>query len=314
MPSFGESGCVVGSAAALKFEDLIFAQYREQGALLWRGYSIQEFVNQCCGNIDDPTKGRQMPVHYTSSKLNWEAVSSPLTTQVPQASGAGFGFRTKNQDRIAVTYFGEGAASEGDFHAALNFAATLRSQTLFICRNNKYAISTPIADQYKGDGIAGRGYGYGIHTIRVDGNDAIAAYQATKEARELIIKEKKPALIEFMTYRIGDHSTSDHSVLYRTEEEIESWKKNNNPINRLGLYLKKKGWREFDETRDFEFRKAIRKEITDALKKGTLAEVHGPEHLFNDVYDTLPQNLTEQKAELMDHLTRYGDKYKLGGN
>ena len=86
MPSFGESACVIGSAAALKFEDLIFAQYREQGALLWRGYAIQEFVNQCCGNIDDPTKGRQMPVHYCSSKLNWEAVSSPLSNIKPHFS------------------------------------------------------------------------------------------------------------------------------------------------------------------------------------------------------------------------------------
>lgn len=114
--------------------------------------------------------------------------------------------------------------------------------------------------------------------------------------------------------QIGDHSTSDHSILYRAEEEIESWKVKNNPITRLGLYLKKKGWRDFNPEKDAEFRKECRKEVMDALKKGTQAEVHAAEELFNDVYDKLTNNLIEQRNELMDHLTRYGDKYKLGGN
>jgi Pyruvate/2-oxoglutarate dehydrogenase complex, dehydrogenase (E1) component, eukaryotic type, alpha subunit len=102
--------------------------------------------------------------------------------------------------------------------------------------------------------------------------------------------------------------------LYRAEEEIESWKVKNNPITRLGLYLKKKGWRDFNPEKDAEFRKECRKEVMDALKKGTQAEVHAAEELFNDVYDKLTNNLIEQRNELMDHLTRYGDKYKLGGN
>lgn len=128
---------------------------------------------------------------------------------MPQASGSGYKYRINNEDRIAVTYFGEGAASEGDFHPALNFAATLRSQTLFYCRNNMYAISTPIDDQYAGDGIAVRGVAYGMPTIRVDGNDLFAIYCATEEARRLIIKDKMPVLIEAISYRQGNHSTSD---------------------------------------------------------------------------------------------------------
>jgi 2-oxoisovalerate dehydrogenase E1 component alpha subunit len=99
-----------------------------------------------------------------------------IATQVPQASGAGYAFRTANEDRVAVTYFGEGAASEGDFHSAMNFAATLRCQTLFLCRNNKYAISTPCDEQYRSDGIAPRSIGYGMQTLKVDGNDALAVY------------------------------------------------------------------------------------------------------------------------------------------
>ena len=110
-----------------------------------------------------------------------------------------------------MTYFGEGAASEGDFHSALNFASTLRSQTLFYCRNNGYAISTPVDDQYAGDGIAVRGVSYGMASIRVDGNDIFAVHAATEKARELIVKEKRPVLIEAISYRVGDHSTSDFS-------------------------------------------------------------------------------------------------------
>jgi|Transcript_3490 2-oxoisovalerate dehydrogenase E1 component alpha subunit len=155
--------------------------------------------------------GKQMPIHYGSRDMNIVTVSSPLCTQVPQASGAGYNYRVRGDDRIAVTYFGEGAASEGDFHPALNFAATLRCQTLFYCRNNMYAISTPIDDQYAGDGIVARGVAYGMPSIRVDGNDLFAIYFATKQAREIIIREKRPVLIEAISYRVGDHSTSDFS-------------------------------------------------------------------------------------------------------
>jgi len=144
-----------------------------------------------------------------------------------------------------VTYFGEGSASEGDFHPALNFAATLRCQTLFFCRNNMYAISTPIDDQYAGDGIAVRGVSYGMPTIRVDGNDLFAIYFAVKHARELIIKEKRPVLIEAISYRQGDHSTSDFSQRYRDEEEMKKWEHLleafPSPISRMEKYLTKKG-------------------------------------------------------------------------
>ena len=177
--------------------------------------------------------------------MNIVTVSSPLMTQVPQASGAGYKFRLNGDDRIAVTYFGEGAASEGDQHSAFNFAATLRCQTLFYCRNNMYAISTPIDDQYAGDGIAIRGLSYGIPSIRVDGNDIFAIYAATQKAREMIIRDKKPALIEAISYRVGDHSTSDFSQRYRDEEEMKKWEdllaKFGNPIQRLEKYLNKRG-------------------------------------------------------------------------
>ena len=125
----------------------------------------------------------------------------------------------------------------GDFPTALNFAATLRAQTLFLVRNNKYAISTPVADQYAADGVAPRAISFGIATARVDGNDAVAVLHATQQARRYIIENKKPYFMEFMTYRVGDHSTSDNSAMYRQEDERREWKEKNDPIKRLTKFL-----------------------------------------------------------------------------
>ena len=182
MQSAGEEGVVIGSAAGLKPQDVIFAQYREVGALLWRGFTVQQCADQCFSNISDLGKGRQMPVHYGTKELNFQTVSSPLTTQLPQAAGAAYALKLdKNNDAIAFCYFGEGAASEGDFHAALNFAATTQVPAVYFCRNNGYAISTPTKDQYRGDGIISRAAGYGMYAIRVDGNDAFAVKKTVEE-------------------------------------------------------------------------------------------------------------------------------------
>ena len=129
-------------------------------------------------------------------------------------------------------YFGEGAASEGDFHAALNMAATRDCPVMFICRNNGYAISTPTLEQYKGDGIASRGMGYGIETIRVDGNDIVGVYVATQEARRIVAEQQKPVLVEAMSYRVSHHSTSDDSFAYRAKRDVDEWMRRDNPITR----------------------------------------------------------------------------------
>lgn len=144
MTNFGEEASHIGSAAALENKDLIYAQYREAGVLVWRGFSIEQFIDQCYGNSGDIGKGKQMPAHYGSKDLNFVTISSPLglldtsknilfltiglfsATQMPQAVGAAYAFkRQPNNDRCVVCFFGEGAASEGDAHAAFNFAATL---------------------------------------------------------------------------------------------------------------------------------------------------------------------------------------------
>ena len=204
MTNFGEEASHAGSACALTQEDLVYAQYREAGVLLWRGFTIAQFIDQCYGNIDDEGKGKQMPVHYGSRQLNFVTISSPLATQIPQAVGSAYVFkREKNNERCVVVYFGDGAASEGDTHAAMNFAATLECPVIFFCRNNGYAISTPVHEQYRGDGIASRGTGYGMAALRVDGTDLLAVYNGTKAAREYCLKNNKPIILEAMQYRLG---------------------------------------------------------------------------------------------------------------
>ncbi|XP_071923597.1 2-oxoisovalerate dehydrogenase subunit alpha 1, mitochondrial isoform X2 [Coffea arabica] len=200
LTSTGEEAINLASAAALSPDDVVLPQYREPGVLLWRGFTLQEFANQCFGNKADYGKGRQMPIHYGSQKHNYFTVSSPIATQLPQAAGVAYSLKMDKKDACVVTYMGDGGTSEGDFHAALNFAAVMEVPVIFICRNNGWAISTPITEQFRSDGVVVRGQAYGIRSIRVDGNDALAVYNSVRTARQTAINEQRPILIEVKTY------------------------------------------------------------------------------------------------------------------
>ena len=300
MTSFGEEAAVVASAAALDGIDQVFAQYREQGALLWRGFTFQEAAAQCFGAGLDACKGRQMPVHYGSRKLNYHTISSPLGTQLPHAVGAGYSMKLQGDPGIAVAYFGEGAASEGDFHAALNFAATLKVPVLFVCRNNGWAISTPSSEQYRGDGIAGRGEAYGVRAIRVDGGDALAVHGAARVARELAA-QGEPVLLEAMTYRVGHHSTSDDSSRYRAADEMRSWEARD-PVKRFQMYLEGKGW--WCKDQEASLRRTAREEVITSLDEAEELPKPDLSELFEDVYDELPSHLAAQKSETLDFARR----------
>lgn len=213
--------------------------------------------------------------------------------------------------RVAACYFGEGAASEGDFHAALNIAATRSCPVIFICRNNGYAISTPTLEQYRGDGIASRGMGYGIDTIRVDGNDIFAVREVTQRARKLALQDGgKPVLIEAMSYRISHHSTSDDSFAYRARIEVEDWKRRDNPITRLRKYLEKQSvW---DDEKEKEARGRIRKEVLKAFADAEKEKKPPLKAMFEDMYEEMTPELREQMGELRDVLERYPQEYEVG--
>jgi len=309
MVSAGEEGIAVGSAAALHDEDVIYSQYREQGVLMYRGFMLDEFMNQLFANKYDSGKGRNMPVHYQSERLHLYPISSPLATQIPHAVGAAYAMKMENAPNIVICYFGEGAASEGDFHAALNIAATRDCPVVFLCRNNGYAISTPTLEQYKGDGIASRGLGYGIDTIRVDGNDIMAVYEVTKAARALAVKQQKPVLIEAMSYRVSHHSTSDDSFAYRSKVDVEEWKRKDNPITRMRKWLEAKEW--WSQGEEVQFRTQVRKDILNAFAKAEKAKKPAVSNLFTDLFAVETDDIKEQRQQLKEILERYPDEYDL---
>lgn len=314
MVSAGEEGISIGSASALSPADVIFCQYRESGVYMQRGFTLADFMNQLFANAKDNGLGRNMPVHYGSKELNIHTISSTLATQIPHAAGAAYALKMQNmwspgtEPRIAVCYFGEGASSEGDFHAALNIAATRQVPCIFICRNNGYAISTPTSDQYRGDGIASRGAGYGIDTLRVDGNDIFAVRRATKEARRLALQDGgRPVLIEMMAYRVGHHSTSDDSFAYRQRVEVEDWKRRDNPITRLRKYLETN--QVWDDEKEKALRSSTRKEVLRAFEEAEKEKKPSIRNAFEGVWEELTEEQRMHIEELKDILARYPKEY-----
>jgi 2-oxoisovalerate dehydrogenase E1 component alpha subunit len=306
----GEEASVAGTIAAFNTEDMVMGQYREQVALRFRGFSTEQFMNQLFSNKDDLGKGRQMPVHYGCRELNFMTIRSPLATQIPQAAGYAYGQKLAGKDACTLCYFGDGAASEGDFHAGLNMAAVLKSPVVFVVRNNGYAISTPSTEQYASDGIAPRGVAYGIKTIRVDGNDILAVYAAAVEARKIALDQQQPVLIETMSYRLGAHSTSDDPSGYRSPEEEEKWRQKD-PLSRMKNWLLKQQW--WDQGRDDALYKEYRSEILAELKLAEKRPKPALEELINDVYKTPPPLLVEQYRSLEQHIAKYPDNYQLHG-
>lgn len=308
--NYGEEATSVGTAAALKPQDMIWPQYRELGAFLWRGLTAQEIADQNIGNEGDRSKGRNLQVHYCMLEKNMQTVHAVLGTQIPQAPGAGYAYKLDGEDRVSVAYFGDGAASEGDAFTGLNFASVYGSQTLFICRNNGYSISTGVEDQYRGDGIAARGPALAIPSVRVDGNDLVAVFLATQEARNRSIQQKTPILLELMTYRVGDHTTSDDSSAYRKEDKEEVQKyKSLGPIPRWRTFLESKGL--WNEEKEKAIASAAREEMLQAMKSGETKKKAPLRELFTDVYTDLPWHLEEQAAYAEKHCREYSADYKM---
>ncbi|WP_148861407.1 thiamine pyrophosphate-dependent dehydrogenase E1 component subunit alpha [Marinobacter fonticola] len=311
MQCTGEEAAVIGSTAALDDTDMIMAQYREQGSLAYRGYTIDEFMNQLFGNELDYGKGRQMPVHYGSSNLHYMTISSPLATQIPQATGYAYGQKLAGKGECTITYFGEGAASEGDFHAALNMAAVHRVPVIFFCRNNGYAISTPAVEQFAADGVAPRAYGYKMDVIRVDGNDVLAVYEATRLARKMAVEENRPVLVEAMTYRLAAHSSSDDPSGYRSKDEETAWREKD-PLLRMQRWMEKhKWWTEDDEKK---IQEDLRREVLETMKRAQKRPPPPLESLITDVYDQVPPMLNAQFEKLKAHIRKYPDDYPKSAN
>jgi 2-oxoisovalerate dehydrogenase E1 component alpha subunit len=302
----GEEAIHFGAATALTLDDTVLAQYREAGVLMWRGFSLQQFADQCFSNKNDLGKARQMPIHYGSRALNYQTISSPLGTQLPQAVGAAYRSKLEKKSNVTIAFFGDGCASTTDFHSACNFAATLKVPVIFFCRNNGYAISTPVTEQYAGDGIISRCRGYGMAGLRVDGNDLFAVCAAVQAAKVYALENSSPVMIEAMTYRQGHHSTSDDSTRYRNDGEVRAYIDLGDPFLRINAFLRNYGVIDGNDSIRIEDAEKfnVLRAMEAAEKKGPPAFVE----LFQDVYKDMPIHLRKQEKQLQDHLSTCGAK------
>lgn len=295
MSSLGEEACAVASAAALNMGDWIYPQYRESGVMFWRGCTALQYIHQMFGNEQDLTFGRQMPNHFGARVLNVVTVSSPIGTKIPHAAGCAYAMKIQKEKQVAICFFGEGATSEGDFHAGVNFAAVRKVPTIFFCRNNGYAISTPWYRQFATEGIVERGPAYGILAERIDGNDFFAVYDSVLRARNNCLEGKGPTLIEAMTYRMSAHSTSDDPSLYRQEQEVVPWQ-TKCPISRLRKYLEKNGL--WDAQKEEKMTKEIADEITAAIAKAKQTPRPPLKYIIEHVYFEVPPKLKDEYEQL----------------
>ncbi len=293
--STGEEAAIVGSAFAVEKNDWIVPCYREIGAALLRGYPLYDFMCQLFGNQKDAIRGRQMPCHWGSSRLRLTSVSSTVGSQIPQATGIAHAMKIGGKKEAVLTYFGDGATSEGDFHVALNFAGVYRVPVVFLCRNNQWAISVPLERQTASESIAIKALAYGIEGVQIDGNDVLAVYVATKAALDRARNGEGPTLIEALTYRQGAHTTSDDPRAYRDESEVEAWKQRD-PIERFEKFLVNQGYLSGEARAAIE--KQVEEQILTTLKQ---TEKLGPpeiESIVEDVFREVPWRLHEQLAEV----------------
>jgi pyruvate dehydrogenase E1 component alpha subunit/2-oxoisovalerate dehydrogenase E1 component alpha subunit len=291
----GQEAAVVATGLAAAPEDWIFPALRENAVMLVRGFPLVSYVAQVYGSSADPLKGRQMPAHISSRSVNQVSWSSCIATQIPHAVGAAWAAKLKGDPVVTLGFMGDGATSESDFHAALNFAGIFRLPTVLICQNNQWAISVPFAKQTASPTIAVKAYAYGMGGIRVDGNDVVAVHQVLSEAIARARGGEGPTFIELLTYRIAPHSTSDDPTRYRSNAEVEVWLRRD-PLDRLVRFLRSQDLLTAAEEERVEQEAA--REIRDAIDE---VEASGPPELsslFEDVYAEKPWHLAEQCAEL----------------
>ena len=298
----GEEAVSVAQCMALDNGDMLFPTYRQQGLLITRGYPLPDMMCQCLSNAGDRLQGRQLPVMYSSDVHNFFTISGNLGTQFSQAVGWAMAAEYRKTGDIAAAWVGEGTTAEADFHYALTFSTVYRAPVILNVVNNQWAISTH-QNVAGGDQnpFAARAIGYGIPGLRVDGNDFLAAYAATRWAAQRARTGGGPTLIELYTYRAAAHSTSDDPAKYRPADEWEHWPLGD-PIERLKQHLIALGyWSEAKHGQlQAELEEIVSNTWDDAISLGTLNEGPRPPAaaMFEHVYKEIPPHLVEQRRQL----------------
>ncbi|HET8928712.1 MAG TPA: pyruvate dehydrogenase (acetyl-transferring) E1 component subunit alpha [Microbacterium sp.] len=294
-PCEGQEATQVGTARAMRGDDFAFPSYREIGVNYVRGVAPEDFVLSWRGEEHST---------FDPHEVNSAVPQIIIGAQTLHAVGYAMGIQRDGTDQVAVTYFGDGATSQGDVNEAMVFASSFGAPVVFVCTNNQYAISEPVTVQAKHP-IAGRAPGFGIPSMRVDGNDVLACVAAMRWALDHARSGRGPAFIEAVTYRMGPHTTSDDPTRYRDKEEVERWRRRD-PIARLEAHLRDRG--EFDD----EFAAAVQSDADDlgaAVRAACLGAVtREPITVFDHVYAEPHSGLEEQRTAFGAYLEGFAQE------
>jgi pyruvate dehydrogenase E1 component alpha subunit len=289
-PFQGQEAAQIGSAAALRRDDWMVPTYRDAAAMWFHGYPWKLLL---LGRMGDERGGGP------PDGVSILPPSITVGAHMLHAVGLAWASRLQGEDRIAITYFGDGATSEGDFHEAMNFAGVYRTPVVFLCQNNQYAISLRRDRQTASESIAVKAEGYGMPGVLVDGNDLLAVYRATAEAAGRARAGGGPTLIEAQTYRVGPHTTSDDPRRYRSLEEEADWQQRD-PIDRVRLYLARiGGW---DETWQQQIEAEEGAAIEAAVDEAEAVPPIAPGEIFEGMFAEMTPQLREQQRELLEEL------------
>jgi 2-oxoisovalerate dehydrogenase E1 component alpha subunit len=279
----GHEACQVASAYALeRGTDYFIPYYRDLTMVLVAGLTPRDVLLGLFAKAEDPCSGgRQMPAHWGSRRLGIITHSSPIGTQVPHAVGIAYAIKYRREQAVALCCFGEGATSQGDWHEALNFAGIHKLPVVFLCENNKYAISVPDTKQMAVLNVADRAPAYGFEGHIVDGNDVLACYEAMKAAVDVARKGGGPTLVEAKTYRYQPHTSDDDDRMYRSREEVDEWRAKD-PILQFESYLEANGLAGPDHFA--EVRRKVREELTEAVRYADAAPFAPPRDALRQVF------------------------------
>ena len=287
--NMGQVATSMGAAYALDKTDWLVPCYRENAGLFWRGLPMEMILLHWMGD----ERGNAIP-----RELYCMPLAIPIGTQMLHATGLAWAAKYRGEKRLACTFFGDGATSEGDFHEAMNFAANLDIPVIFFCQNNFWAISVPGKIQCSAPTVAQRAVAYGMDTIQCDGNDIFAVVYSVRKAAALAREKGRPFFIEAVTYRLGDHTTADDARRYRDQAEVDAWK-TRDPILRIRKFLTTRGL--WDDAKEAALAERAQRDVSSAVERAESIAPPNRDDFFNNMFATIPPDLALQRDTMQTH-------------
>ena len=285
----GEEAVAVGACTALRDEDYITGNHRSHGHPISKGGDVRRAMAELLGKATGYCKGKGGSMHLADFEIGILGESGIVASALPVAVGAALGSKMQNNDRVVISFFGDGASNQGACHEAMNMASIWKLPVIFLCENNQYAVTTSFRDTVAVENVSDRAVAYSMPGVLVDGQDVLAMHEATVAAVQRARAGEGPSLIEARTYRYEDHSEGLNRILrepYRTDEEVEQWKERD-PISLHSTWLKEQGVATEEEIDSVW--SEVSQAIDDALEFARNSPYPDADDLFTDMYaDPLP--------------------------